>query len=191
MNTDLHTTDPDDWAMTFAFWGTLLVAGALFASVSLAPKLKTLSAHRQTWLANQQRIATLQQQAVELERIAAALEHDPAFAAELARVEFDARRPGEERIAVDSELQLGGEDHPSPASPAAARPPGGTWTIPAFLLEPLATHTTLRASLLALAATLAVTAFLLLHEQQSGTVRLIFEGTRTMTREVLERYRRT
>jgi len=187
MSMSPSTSERDDWTMSLAFWGTLLVAGILFAAVSLAPKLKTLGDLREEYAANQRRLVALERQADELERVAEALEHDPAFAAELAKVEFAAGRPGRERIVVPADLRLGAETAPSPVPSATpVRSP-----LPAFVLEPLATHGGLRMTLLATAATLVLVAFLVLHEEQAATVRAVLVRGRHLFTRVRDRYRKS
>lgn len=187
MSMSPSTSERDDWTMSLAFWGTLLVAGALFAAVSLAPKLQTLADLREAYATNQRRLVALERQADELERVADALEHDPAFAAELAKVEFAAGRPGRERIIVPADLRLGAETAPSPVlSASPVRSP-----LPAFLLEPLATHRGLRFGLLATAATLVLAAFLVLHEEQAATVRAALIHGRRILARIRDRYRKS
>lgn len=185
-----HPAKPDrdgDWRITFAFWGTLLAAGALFAAVSFAPKLLTLSKLDADYAANQLRLVELERQAIELEKVADALEHDPAFAAELAKLEFAAGRAGDEGITVPEDLRLGAGG--GSEATGMATPTGPRWSIPAVLLEPLATHRALRATLLATAAALVLTGFLLFNERQAATARAITRQTRETVRGVINRYR--
>ncbi|HEX6986201.1 MAG TPA: hypothetical protein VF170_12545 [Planctomycetaceae bacterium] len=189
MSNDPPPADRDDgWGTAFAFWGTLLVAGALFASVSLAPKLKTLAGLRAEYAANQLRLVELERRADELERVAEALEHDPSFAAELAKVEFAAARPGDERIAVPEALRLGAAEE---AHRDGLRPPSpGAWSIPPMLLDPLATHRGLRIMLLTAAAGLASAAFLVLNERHAATLRTAAGRAAEAARRATDRYRK-
>lgn len=174
------------WGVTFAFWGTLLVAGALFAVVSLAPKLKRLAELDAKYAENQLRLVELERQAIELEKVAEAIEHDPAFAAELARLEFAAGSDGE-RIDVPAELRLGaGEDAAEPATAAVK----SHWSVPPEVLGPLATHRGLRATLLATAAVLVLVAFVFLNEEQAATVQAVVRTSKETARGVAERYRK-
>lgn len=173
--------------MTFAFWATLLAAGVLFAAVSLAPKLKALAGLDADYAANQLRLVELERQAIELEKVAGALEHDPAFAAELAKLEFATGSEGGERIAVSEELRLGGTE---PKTPAAA-PVVPQSVLPPELLEPLSSRRGLRAALLATAAGLVLIAFLFLNEEQAATVRAVVRNSGATARSLTGRYRKT
>lgn len=177
----------DGWGTAFAFWGTLLAAGMLFAAVSFAPKLKRLADLDAEYAANQLRLVEMERQAIGLEKVVEALEHDPAFAAELARLEFAAGRSGEERITVPEELRLGAGDGSRATKPVM--PTGGRWAVPPALLGPAATHGGVRATLLAAAAALVLVAFLLLNERQAATVRAVVQKTRAAARTLTARYR--
>ncbi|MGC1274122.1 MAG: hypothetical protein WBC44_10480 [Planctomycetaceae bacterium] len=188
MNASPAPPEDDDWAMSFAFWGVLLVAGALFATVALAPKLHTLVEQKADYATNQRRLVELEHRADELERVAEAIEHDPEFAAELAKVEFTAGRPGDERIAVHKELQLGGDDAVEPAAEAVGGPMPAGWSMPPLLLDPLATHAGLRATLLSIAAILTLVAFVVLNEAHAATVRAVVDRGAQIGRSMTKRY---
>ncbi len=177
--------DDPGWAMTLAFWGVLLVAGALFAAVALAPRFATVAALRADYAANQLRLVALERRAIDLERVAEALEHDPRFAAELAKLDLAADRPGDERIAVPPDLRLGAEERS--AAPTAAPPEH--WSLPPTILVPLANHAGLRTSLVALAAALTLFAFLVLHDEQAETVRAMTRATAGAAHRFGGRYR--
>lgn len=185
-----HPAKPDregGWGTTFAFWGALLAAGTLFAAVSFAPKLLTLSKLDADYAANQLRLVELERQAIELEKVADALEHDPAFAAELAKLEFAAGRTGREGLAVRAWRRAGadrGGDAPELVATAKTR-----WAVPPALLEPLATNAALRAALLVVAAALVLASFLLFNERHVAAVRAINGQMRAAVRGVTDRYR--
>jgi cell division protein FtsB len=92
--------------VSLLFWMLLLTAAMLFAAVSLAPKLVTVRSLSLQHHHQQLRLLHLEQQTEQLERVVLALEQDPQFSAEIARLEFDAQRPGEELLPVDDRLQL-------------------------------------------------------------------------------------
>lgn len=191
MHTSTPASERDDWRMAFTFWGVLVVAGALFATVTLAPKLHTIAEQKADYAANQRRLVELERRADELERIAEAIEHDPAFAAELAKVEFTAGRPGDERIALHQELQLGGGQAVAPAAVAATGPNPAAWSIPPMLLAPLATHAGLRVMLLSIAALLTVSAFVLLNDAHAATVHVMAGRVAQIGRGMMQRYSKT
>ena len=180
--------DDDDWTLTFAFWSALLLAGALFAVVALAPKLRTLAELDARFAENQFRLVELERQAQDLAKVTESLENDPAFAAQLAMLEFSAGRAGDERISVPQDLQLGTAS--TEAAPAAT-PRVSSPVVPRWLLEALATWQGLRLTLLAVAALVAVTALLALHESQAAIVRGALLRLRSGARMATTRYRRS
>jgi hypothetical protein len=183
----INTSDRDDaWGMTLAFWGVLLVSATIFAAVSLAPRFRTLSTLRARYAENQLRLVELERQAIELEKVAQALQGDPAFAAELAKLEFAAERTGDERIDVSEDLQLGaGLQRPRIA--ANVRVPN-TRLVP--LVELLAGNSFVRTLLLTFAGLLAAGAFLLLNDQQAARLRAIAASASAFRGGLFDRYRR-
>lgn len=163
MSLESATTDPTadppttSWsgvAVSFAFWLTLLLSAVIFASVSLAPKLAHHLALENEYRSQQFELKRIEQQQTELERVIAALKDDPHFSAELARLEFDAVRPGEEILNVDTSLAL----HPNrPVAAAVSHvsspSPWQPW------VEIFANNSQLRFALLATAAGLILFAF--------------------------------
>lgn len=177
----------EGWFVTLSFWGTLLVAAFLFATVALAPKLQTLAAMDAEYAENQFRLVELERQANELGKVAEALENDPSFATELAKLEFAAVRAGDERIAVPDELQLGVADLPLRGADYDI---GRRVPLPPLLLTPLATNAVVRSSLLVLAALLAMTAFAVITAEHAATVKRIASRTAAATRAAADRYRK-
>src|SRR5262245_13427599 len=102
------------WLASLLFWGCLLVAVSLYGVVVLSPKVIAFLELDQEYRVNQARLVRMERQVEYFDKVAGALEKDPAFAAELARIEFDAAKPGETRIAVDKGLSL---QAPQPANP--------------------------------------------------------------------------
>jgi cell division protein FtsB len=92
--------------ISISFWTCLLVAAACYAAVALSPKYLQHQRLSAQLAANQHALITLERQTLQLKDVVTALEKDAAFAEELARVEFDAVRPGEEVLPVDAELRL-------------------------------------------------------------------------------------
>lgn len=152
-------------AISLAFWIALLIAALLFATVNLSPRLTTLLKLRDEHYANQLRLVALEKQARQLERVVEALEHDPAFAAEMARLEFDALRPGEEVISVDRKLAL---DARHAATVELERQATRAWYLPA--VEIVATSQDLRNTLLLAAAVLVIVSFTWLQESTAGQI---------------------
>jgi cell division protein FtsB len=145
-------------AISLLFWLTLLAAAAVFAAVSLSPKLATYLALCDEFRAQQEELVELEQQHAELERVIAALKNDPQFVAELARLEFDAVRPGEEILSVDSSLTLAPRAGlPRQQRPSTLTSPWRPW------VAVVATSRPLRSTLLLSAAILVLFAFGWLH----------------------------
>lgn len=146
--------DPSGVAVSLTFWLTLLAAAGLFAGVSLSPKLSAYLKLQEQFRTQQQELVDLEQEHRELDRVIAALKDDPNFAAELARLEFDAVRPGEEILSVDGSLALEPHAISKPhESRAVTRSAWQPW------VEVLAYYQPLRTALLAAAAILVLWAF--------------------------------
>ena len=153
--------------LSLAFWVMLAVAGACFAATLLAPKLASLLELEHEFQAGQLRLNRLEQQTLQLEQLVKALKDDPQFAAELARLEFDAIRPGEEILAVSGPLVMNPRlvaEHAlnGPATDASGYDP---WFAPT--VRQLAGSPSWRNALLATAATLTLLAFTFLQECSS------------------------
>lgn len=154
------------WLISLAFWLVLLLAAALYASVALAPKLLACVEHRQKWWKNQERLVTLERRVHYLQDVAEALEKDPQFAAEVARIELQATQPGEERLPVDEELALEAVREDSDEfRQVHLLPPY------APLLVQLTENAALRRLVLLTAAALCLFAFVFLHESQYGRLK--------------------
>lgn len=146
------------------FWFTLLAAAALYGIVALAPKYLSFLEARREFRANQTQLVALQQQSRYLERTVTALESDPQFAAELARVDFNAVGPGEEKIPVDPHLSLDGRAEPALRVPTPRLP----WYAPLVTL--VAENERLRRNLLIAAAAIVLFAFTFLHESEAPRI---------------------
>lgn len=147
--------------ISLCFWLTLLVATALYGAVVLAPKLvstRSLSRHVEQQQLN---LLALERKTEQLEQVVIALDQDPEFASEIARLELSIQRPGEEVLPVETGLQL------APMSPALpelpATPAAESWGQPALLR--IAADDQLRQMLLGVAAGLVILAFTFLQER--------------------------
>ncbi len=99
-----RTQSPVVWLISLAFWLALFTAAGLYAVVALSPKVVTFLEEQEKYRTNQQQLVWLEQQVLDQKRVAAALQNEPEFAAEVARMELNATRPGDERIPVDGDL---------------------------------------------------------------------------------------
>lgn len=174
------------WATSLAFWCCLLIAAALYASVTLSPKLFTQLALGHEHYRNQVRLVELEQEVDYLQAVAEALRNDPQFAAELARVEFDAVRPGDERIPMNRSLSIAAR---RTKKPTPARLIGHPMHVVA--IEFLATNSNARIGLLAAAATITVLAFACLHDSHPQLQRRGKGRARSCLGWLVARYRRT
>ena len=159
------------WMVSLAFWLTLIVAGGLYACVALSPKLTKYLRIQADFHATQIELVGLEREVQYLDRVASALER-PDFSEELARVDFDAARPGDERIRVnpigspvDRDALDAGVPEDSVVRPSVSLP----WYMP--LVEMMATDQKLRRGLLISAAVIVLLAFTFLQDGHHGTSR--------------------
>lgn len=174
------------WAISVAFWLCLFCAAGLYASVALAPKFWTYLNLKNEYIANQVRLVSVERQIGYLKRVVVALESEPEFAAELARIDFDAVRPGDEHIPVDPGLTL---NAPLSEPPSAVPPPTLPWY--GLFVEPLARNPKLRSVILGLSVLLTIGAFTFLHESQARQLRTSLAGFRSGAGWLAQRYRKT
>ncbi len=148
------TNAEQSWVPSVAFWLCLFVAAALFAIPHLAPKLLTHARLNSKYADNQARLITLAEHCEHLKIVQDALQSDPGFQAELARIEFDAVNPAEQRIPVGNGLTLN-----AIAAVPTQPPPGNTLPWYTGLLEYLAHNRPYTHCMLAFAAVLVVYGF--------------------------------
>ena len=101
-------------ALDLAFWPVLTLAAALFALATLAPGLAEWAEVRDRLAAADAEAEALRAEIDGLARVSAALRADPAFAAEVARLDLGLARDGADRLAV-----------PAAPPPVAFVPAGG------------------------------------------------------------------
>lgn len=163
-------TSPSRWTQflaavsSFGFWSLLLVSAGCFAGVTLAPKMLQTLRLRQTYEVRQHQLVALENELATLQRVIEALEHDPDYAREMAKLDLEKPSANEDVVPVDPELRL------DPRTAAAA-----TNLVPPPQVDPweptlvvLATDGRLRMALLAAAATLLLAAFTFLHDGTSS-----------------------
>jgi cell division protein FtsB len=98
------------WLTSLLFWFAVLAAAGMYALVALSPKVLAWQEERARWRENQERLVWLERKVDYLKQVAQALESDPEFAAELARIELNASRPGDERLPVEGPLTLAADN---------------------------------------------------------------------------------
>ena len=171
------------WVISLTFWACLFCATALYAAVALAPKLLTNLNLKNAYHTHQAHLVNLERQNDHLQKVVDALEHEPGFQAELARFDFDAFPPNEERIAVGEGLTLTNRLAP----PSFETP---VYTLPWYgpLVETLTYKEQLRALALILSAVLTVVAFSCLHDSWANHLRACAVALRAGLRAILRRY---
>lgn len=170
--------------ISLTFWLLLFFAASLFAAVVLSPRYLAYLELRNEYLSNQVQLVTLENQVEYLKQIAHSLEHDPEFRSEVARVDFDAVRPGEERIAVDPDLAL---DLPQWNSRQRIPVTSRAWYVP--MLSVLSENHKVRSSLLLTAGVIVLLSFTFLHESQSHQLEHVTRSTKDFVSLFLSRYR--
>lgn len=172
------------WVISLTFWILLFIAGSLFAAVVLAPRYLSYLNLRNEYLSYQVQLVSLENQVEYLRQIAYSLEHDSEFRSEVARVDFDAVRPGEERITIEPELALKIPqwDHQKKVSLTNRH-----WYGP--MLRVLSENQKVRSSILLTAAVIVVLSFTFLHESQSRQLESVTKSTRNLMGMLLSRYR--
>lgn len=159
------------WLGSVVGWSFLFLAVACYGAVHLSPRLLTMVKLQHEYDTNQLRLISLEEQLQGLGRMARALEDDPEFAAAMARSEFTADRPGEQRISVEPHLTQQPHDL---APQLEVPPPPWPWYTP--LLRFVVEFRPLNTGLLVTSAVLMLCAFIPLH----GTAVTVIGG-RTVT----------
>jgi hypothetical protein len=195
MTHERATTDDDSGETPFrplaalAFWASLFAAAGLFAVLALAPKLRTYRELSRDYDRLEHQLVATERRTESLAKVADALEHDPQFAAELARVDFDS--PGkEERIAVGPQLSLSVWDsEPATAAPGARPSPVALLDGP--FLNTLSDDRTVRLPLMAASSLLVLAAFVLCNERTAKRDNAECEPPRGgLRRWLADRYRK-
>ena len=158
-------TTHQGWIVSLAFWFCLFLSAAMYAVVVLAPKWHTSQKLNSEHRNNQIQLVSLEQDVKRLGRIVTALENDTEFTAELARVDFGAVRPGDERLSVDEDLRMNVHFLQQLTPPRFTRQAGSSELVRLF-----SQHRRLRHFTLAVAGLLSLFAFcFLLEPRQPGS----------------------
>ncbi len=169
-----------EWISSLLFWSQLLLAVALYAAVSLAPKLLVYVDLQNDFVKTQSQLVYLEQQVDELKKVVETLERDPRMIQELARIDLDAARPGEERIALSPDLKVQSRiTQQRVHAPEVTR----AWYMP--LLTTFAQNHQLRTSCLCVAAALVLISFTFFQPSDLGA-----EGGHSTLGALAMRYRR-
>jgi cell division protein FtsB len=172
------------WVVAVLFWGAMLVAGGLYATVALSPKLVVYLHLRDEHYQTQVKLVTLERRVMYLKKVMHAFEHDPGFAAEQARVELGAERPGDERIAVDESLHFTPDADFDPSIFKESILP---WYTP--LVQVFAGDRKTRRGLLFAAALISLFAFTFLQESQTSQLLACARAIKNGCLRATSRYR--
>lgn len=184
VNPKTSNETPMTWVVAMIFWLQLLLAALLYGAVALAPKLMIYNDLHDKSIRTQARLVHLEGQVNELRKVVDSLENDPLVMHELARVDLDAVRPGEERIALTSDLVLQSRlTAPFLLDAEVTR----AWYVP--FLNAFAANRKLRVTCLAVAAMLVLVAFTFFHTAQVKCFSLGWGNFMAGPRELLSRYR--
>lgn len=179
-----HEMSTLQWVVSFLFWGQLLLAGGLYGAVALAPKLSNYVHLRGEFHTNQVQLVQLEETVEELKKVTEALESDPDLLEELARIDLDATRPGEERIPLQNELTLQSRIK---NNTRAVSPETDEWYSP--LLTAYATDHRLRRVSLLVAASLVIAAFTFFQPSQVNRFSTGLTSIRESGSSLTARYR--
>ncbi len=173
------------WAISLTFWLCLLCAAGLYSAIALAPKYLIYLTLKNKYHATQVQLVTLKQQVGDMRKVIEALESNPEFSEELARADFDAARPGDERITVETSLTLNTRiPEANSAIPTVTLP----WYDP--LLKASAKNGKLRTATLTLSTVLIILAFTFFHDSQSRQIRTTAGVIRGGLAFIAQRYRK-
>lgn len=170
-------------AISIAFWLCLIFAAGLFGVVALSPKYLIYLQLRSQFDANQVRLVSLESQADKLQKVIDAIRTDKDFASELTRVEFDAVRPGEELLPVESSLEL---DHNALTVTDTTTELRHEWHEPVVAF--IAGDRNARITLLGAAAVLIIISFTILQPASTEHVNSGVRGANSVWRTLLSRY---
>ena len=171
------------WTISVAFWLSLLLASTLYAVVAISPNLSSYIRLRNDHFTNQVRLVQLELRIDYLQKVALALEQEPEFAAELARVEFDAVDPADRRIPLHNGLCLDGWVEAEAAQPPIRSLP---WFTP--LVDMWARQSGVRTTTLTTAALLTLVAFTFFQESQQPLLCQFTGSAQKQWRRVWARY---
>ena len=147
-----ETTSSAVWAVSLAFWITLLIAALMYGSVALAPRLFAWIEIRHDFLSNAHQLQALETEVDYLERVRDALASDPEFVRRMAAASI-AEDVGEaEVIPVSGSLIFGSADQLQERMPEIQTPTGTA------LVQRFASDRHLRSVLLVSAGLLVVCA---------------------------------
>lgn len=179
---------------SLAFWCCLAASALLFAALALAPRLRTYRDLRHDYEGRQRQLVARERHVDYLRRVVDALEHDPQYAAELARADFGVAGE-EERISVDPQLSLRGAGAPPNDAVVAKdvpRKPFLQICLESSLIDSLCDDPAVRTSLMTACTLLVIVGFFFLSDSnRRPTVLQRPAWSARCRRWLAERYART
>lgn len=173
------------WAVSLAFWITLLTAALMYGSVALAPRLHAWMQIRHEFMTNAHQLQALESEVDYLERVRHALETDPDFVRRMAASSVAADVEDTEVIPVSGTLVFGSSDQ------LQERLPDAEPLLAAGLVHRFAADRSLRTFLLTSACVLVVFAFTVLNGSGGRFVRMVTTASAAAVRLPLQRYLRS
>ncbi|MEO2019347.1 MAG: hypothetical protein ABGZ53_33855 [Fuerstiella sp.] len=158
------------WIVSLCFWFALTFAACVYAVVALAPKFSVWNQVRHEYRGNNRQLIALERDVDYLERVEEALRTDPEFVRRLSGASRQHNDEAAELIPVSGELLFGYVDPSENASQNLSQPPPYHSAISTLAISTLASHSTLRISLLSFSALLTVFAFTFLNDAGAGFV---------------------
>lgn len=177
-----------NWGASLVSWAGLAVAGMLFATATLTPRLADLQELKNRYAECQQRLVSLDEQSEELARVCEALQSDPQFLSELAKLELSGVRKGTETIAVPLDLQLGEGNAANETGTAASTGAANHFALRWIAL--LAAHPRTRAALFTFAAGIGLVSLVGIRREQMNRAKSLAGNVRRGFDRLTARYRR-
>ena len=173
------------WAVSLAFWSSLLLASAAYAAVALAPKFSQWIQVRTQYVQNAHQLIALENDVNYLERVDDALQKDPRFVQRLVQARQADRPTAGESIPVSGDLMFGSVTTPQVVMDPPQ--PGKLESAATFL----ATDQDVRQILILFAAGMTIFGFTFLNDSGQGLVQGAVRITRSALLIPLRRYQKT
>jgi len=173
------------WAVSLAFWITLLIAVLMYAAVAVAPRLHAWMDVRHSYLTNAHQLQALEAEVDYLERVRDALKTDPEFLRRMTTASMANDPADAELIPVSGSLVFGSSDE------LQQRLPSVEPLVGVSVVRRLAADRTLRSGLLVSVSVLIVFAFTVLNGSGGRFVATVVWLAKGFVRAPLNRYRRS
>jgi len=169
--------------LSLAFWMSLIIAAALFASVALATRVLTYGELEGRAQALRLRLIEIDDRCQRLEKVVTALRQDPQFLDHWKRAEFETKEPTEEVLSTEMDLNLTEVWAPRNESPLTIVRPWWLSTVAYF-----AYSSQLRIGLLSASAALILVAFTFFHPASLRQMEQQLERRQGLWQSLRQRY---